>query len=89
MLVLLSLAVLRYVYALYGNIQQLCIGHLSVVAVQARNLPAADVSGTSDPYCIITLTGRSLHSNSHTSSNQQSESPPPLGWGPFRCIQGL
>lgn len=49
-----------YVYALYHRTEELQIGSLSVVCVQARGLPAADVNGLADPYVNLTLTGYTL-----------------------------
>ena len=49
-----------YVYALYHKTEELYIGSLSVVCVQARGLPAADVNGLADPYVNLTLTGYTL-----------------------------
>jgi hypothetical protein len=49
-----------YVYALYHKTEELQIGSLSVVCVQARGLPAADVNGLADPYVSLTLTGYTL-----------------------------
>lgn len=46
-----------YVFALYDKKEELAIGSLSIVVVQARGLPAADRSGLSDPYVRLTLTG--------------------------------
>lgn len=39
--------------------RELTIGKLTVKVVEAANLPAADLGGTSDPYVKLTLTGRS------------------------------
>jgi hypothetical protein len=49
-----------YVYALYHRTEELFIGSLSVVCVQARGLPAADVNRLADPYVNLTLTGYTL-----------------------------
>ncbi|KAJ8610372.1 hypothetical protein CTAYLR_003875 [Chrysophaeum taylorii] len=38
--------------------QRLMIGRLSVKVIEAANLPAADLGGTSDPYVKLILTGR-------------------------------
>lgn len=49
-----------YVYALYHKTEELFVGSLSAVCVQARGLPAADVNRLADPYVNFTLTGYTL-----------------------------
>lgn len=54
------LATPAFVYALYEKKEELAVGALSVVVVQARGLPAADRNGLSDPYAKLTLTGLTI-----------------------------
>jgi hypothetical protein len=37
---------------------RLCVGYVDVEVIEATNLPAADFGGTSDPYCILELSGK-------------------------------
>lgn len=54
------LATPAYVYIAYEKKEELAVGALSVVVVQARGLPVADRNGLSDPYAKLTLTGLTI-----------------------------
>lgn len=52
--------------------RRLTIGRLKVNVVEATNLPAADLGGTSDPYVMLTLTGRNKWNQEWDQNRQQA-----------------